>query len=116
MEWWYHVALAYRVANEVYVLDPALEPHRPLKVAEWNFLIGGDKARPKYAICASETFDPSEDCYKPKAYDTDRAFAEQALFFDSEWDRLLKLQREPERELGDFHRGLLIKNCDRVFF
>ena len=65
VQWWYHVAVTYRVGNDVYVFDPALEPQRPLKINEWNKLVGGEQNEVQYSICSSNTYDPSLDCYTP---------------------------------------------------
>ncbi|WII72770.1 protein-glutamine glutaminase family protein [Bdellovibrio sp. 22V] len=102
VQWWYHVAVTYRVGNEAYVFDPAVEPKRPLKITEWNDLIGGSKAVLQYSICSAHTFDPMMDCYHPHEMTTDEAIYEQKAFFSDEWDRLLELKRSPEKELGNY--------------
>lgn len=102
VQWWYHVAVTYRVGTNVYVIDPALEPHRPLKLEEWHELIGGAQAKVQYAICSANTFDPSVDCIQPKVNKKEMAIDEQTVFLEPEWDRLLELGRNPEKELGEF--------------
>lgn len=101
VEWWYHVAVAYRVGNEVYIFDPAVEPQKPLKLNEWNDLIGGSQNSLEYAVCSADTFDPSSDCHKPVAETQDSAVFYQQMLFDNEWNRLLDLNRKPEEELGE---------------
>ncbi len=102
VQWWYHVAAAYRVGSEAYVLDPALEPHRPLKLAEWNERVGGTHAYVQYSICDKDAYDPNSDCYRPTPLSRTEALYEQKGFLQDEWDRLLELKRNPEKELGDF--------------
>lgn len=101
VQWWYHVAVSYRVGDDVFVLDPALQPARPLKLTEWNNLVGGTQTRVQYAICSAETFDPTVDCQKPTPMALEDAIAEQRTFLQDEWDRLLELKRNPEQELGN---------------
>lgn len=102
VQWWYHVAVAYRVGSEAYVLDPALEPQRPLKLKEWNSLVGGDNNRVEYSICEAGTYDPSSDCANPRAMIPQKAEQEQRYFLPIEWDRIEELKRNPEQELGNF--------------
>ena len=103
VEWWYHVAVIYRIDKTAYVFDPAINPARPLTLAEWNSAIGGGSSdRLQYAICDHNTFDPNQDCLSPQAKSKDFALDEQRMFLFPEWQRLLQLRRNPEKELGDF--------------
>lgn len=102
VQWWYHVAITYRVNRDVYVLDPALEPHRPLSIHEWNILVGGETNKVRYTICHANTFDPMADCGGADAITPQQAIDEQKSFLNSEWDRLLELDRDPNKELGEF--------------
>lgn len=101
VQWWYHVATTYRVGLDAYVLDPALEPKRPLKLAEWNALVGGESTRVQYSICSPQTFDPTTDCYGSDALPEEASLEEQKSFLENEWNRLIELNRHPETELGD---------------
>ena len=102
VQWWYHVAITYRVNGDVYVLDPALEPHRPLSIQEWNNLVGGQTTQVRYTICHANTFDPMADCGGADAITPQQAIEEQKSFLDDEWNRLLELDRDPDKELGEF--------------
>lgn len=101
VEWWYHVAVTYRVQDTVYVFDPAIEPLRPLKLREWHDAVGGDNARIKYSICSPYTFSPMNDCQETMALSREEVLLRQRYFFRAEWDRLLELNRIPMKELGD---------------
>jgi hypothetical protein len=101
VSWWYHVAAIYRVGDTPYVMDPALMPERPMTLQEWNTAIGGNSTKVQYAICATNTFDPDYDCANPQPMTINHAQAEQAAYFNAEWNRLLQLKRNPEQELGD---------------
>lgn len=103
VEWWYHVAVIYRIDKTAYVFDPAINPARPVTLDEWNAAIGGtNNSRLQYAICDHGTFDPNQDCMQPRQIDMEDAVSEQRMFLYPEWERLLDLNRNPEKELGDF--------------
>lgn len=101
VQWWYHVAVTYRVGADVYVFDPAIEPLRPLKISEWNRLVGGENSQVQYSICNPNTYDPANDCIQPNPVSGEVSLGEQKQFLGAEWDRLLHLKRNPEKELGD---------------
>lgn len=101
ISWWYHVALVYRVGSEAYVFDPALEAHHPLKLKDWNKLIGGEDTTLLYSICAADSYDPSADCIHPIEEPSDYTLSIQKGFLESEWYRLIELNRNPTEELGN---------------
>jgi hypothetical protein len=101
--WWYHVAIAYRTAEGVFILDPAVEPKNPLLLADWIHLINPSGGKePKLSLCSDKTFDPNSDCNASEAIPADSAISQAEDFLPSEWDRILELHRDPKRELGDF--------------
>lgn len=102
VQWWYHVAATYRVANTVYVFDPSIDPERPLTLDEWNLAVGGAQTSVQYAVCAAHTFDPGSNCENPTPTRLDEVLAEQRDFLRPEWQRLELLQRDPAKELGEF--------------
>lgn len=101
VEWWYHVAVAYRVQDTVYIFDPAIEPSRPLKLVEWHEAVGGNPARVRYSICSTYTFSPMDSCEETMALSREEVLLRQRYFFSAEWERLLELRRSPEKELGE---------------
>lgn len=101
VEWWYHVAVTYRVDDLIYILDPAINPNHPLPLKDWHQAIGGEEAHIRYAICSYKTFDTDSDCIRPKQIEIDEAEFEQRNFLYEEWDRLVDLDRDPFLELGD---------------
>ncbi|UOF00466.1 protein-glutamine glutaminase family protein [Bdellovibrio reynosensis] len=107
ISWWYHVAVTYRVGDEAYVLDPAIEPARPLKLAEWNHLMGGDKKRFDFSLCHPDTVDPRDDCKDIQAISLEKALEMQEPYLDYEWERLIELKRDPQAELGAFPPWLM---------
>jgi hypothetical protein len=99
--WWYHVAASYRVGNQAYVIDPAIEPKRPLTLQEWNAVVSQGNVPVQYAICDSKTFDPDADCFNPNDIGDLTSADDVKMFFGDEWSRLLTLKRDPTKELGD---------------
>ncbi|KHD87999.1 MAG: hypothetical protein OM95_10740 [Bdellovibrio sp. ArHS] len=102
VQWWYHVAVTYRVGSDVYIFDPAIEPTRPLKLIEWNDKVGGGRTLVQYSVCHKDAFDPSSDCSKPQLTSPQEALSEQTSFLEYEWERVENLGRDPYKELGEF--------------
>ena len=101
VQWWYHVAVTYRVGAEAYVFDPSIEPAKPLTLKEWNKAVGGESSYVKYAICSGKTYDPGSDCMAQRGLPVEEALSEQKSFLSPEWSRLVELHRSPEKELGN---------------
>ncbi|WP_413585786.1 protein-glutamine glutaminase family protein [Bdellovibrio sp. HCB274] len=101
VEWWYHVAVTYQVDGVAYVLDPALNPYQPMTLVQWGKAIGDTDGTVRYSICSKDTFDPDDACNNPNPVNEDFAANEQRDFFPFEWERLIELGRNPEKELGN---------------
>lgn len=99
VRWWYHVAPVYRVGQQVFVIDPAVEPRRPLTVMEWRERISEESDIRQFALCQTHAFDPDDSCDTPKAIDREYLEDYQRQFQNFEWDRILRLGRDPYREL-----------------
>lgn len=99
VRWWYHVAPVYRVGQQVFVMDPAVEPRRPLTVLEWRARVSEESDVRQFALCASHSFDPDDSCAKPKALARDYLEDYQRQYQNFEWDRVLFLNRDPYKEL-----------------
>lgn len=97
--WWYHVAPVVRVANAVYVLDPALDPLNPLPVARWVQLMNSSV---EVSICSSHAYDPDSLCEHKAGSQAQRAQQDENYFMIEEWNRVLDLGRNPEYDLGDY--------------
>lgn len=100
VSWWYHVAPIVEVDSEKYVIDPAIEAKRPLKLKEWLERMGRPE-KIKVAICKSGTYSPSSDCGKETDGMELRAQRVQSHFLNLEWRRLERLGRQAEAELGE---------------
>lgn len=101
VSWWYHVAPIVEVSGEKYVLDPAIEPHHPLPLAQWLATMSTTPQNLEVAICDSGSYTPYDAC----AHESDgveaEAMKDQFYFLGEEWQRLLLLNRDPEKELGE---------------
>lgn len=97
--WSYHVAPVVSVNGATYVLDPALEPKKPLTLAQW-IAVQGDPQVIDVAFCDRGAMDPNMPCFG--GGDTTAAAMSflQALYFRYEWDRQIDLGREPSVVLG----------------
>lgn len=99
--WWYHVAPAVSYAGTAYVLDPAIEPKRPLTLADWIGLMSDDPKTVNVAICAPGTYGPGSDCATTHTRDNAHGPGEEKYYLFWEWIRLLILGRKPVQELGE---------------
>lgn len=113
VSWWYHTAPVIRDAetHQVYVLDPAVEPRKPLTVDQWMAAIAdntgacanrGDRANTvsRFGICNGYGTNPSSRC--------DSGFQEeestdvlQPGFQERERVRQVELGRNANMVLGD---------------
>jgi hypothetical protein len=99
VSWWYHVAPIVKVDAEYYVIDPAIEPNAPLRVQDWYTRMGGGQIQ--LSICNSHTYDPEGSCENASQSQQDQANSDERYFLGLEWDRVLSLGRDPNKELGD---------------
>jgi hypothetical protein len=99
--WWYHVAPVVEVEGVKYVIDPSIEPRRPLTIDEWLGAMEEDPANIEVAICASGTYEPYDNCARRSTGKEPQATQDQSFYLWYEWNRLLALQRNPEEELGE---------------
>lgn len=98
--WWYHVAIAYRVQDQVYVIDPSVEPTRPVTLQEWAQKISPVPRDVKFSFCSKAAYDPDSNCFGTDQDNPARIYYEQRFFLEPEWERLEELGRSPMLELG----------------
>lgn len=98
--WWYHVAPLVQVGEDRYVLDPSIEPTRPLLLKEWLGRMGKPE-RIKVAICGSGTYSPGDSCDKESDGVEARAERTQREYLALEKRELEALGRNTAEELGD---------------
>lgn len=114
VSWWYHVVPAARIENEVWVLDAAIDPKKPLTLEQWIAHMTPTQKRNKKQpqpepqpqrlfvnFCKDETYSPSDSCLKPDEMTLESAINSQAGYLIAERERLNDLERNPDEELGD---------------
>lgn len=98
--WWYHVAPIVQVGETKFVMDPSIEPERPLTLDEWLFKMGNPK-KIKIAICGSGTYSPGDRCDKETDGMELRAEQTQKQYLALEERELRRMGRNPDTELGE---------------
>lgn len=86
--WSYHVAPAYRIGKDVYVIDPVAAISRPLPMKEWLGLMTEDLATLKIAVCDENAYSPVTDCRNGKPNRTKTFLEDQAEYFQPEWEHV----------------------------
>jgi hypothetical protein len=99
VQWWYHVAPIVMAGTTAYVIDPAIEPQRPLSLEEWVLRQVAVFSDAGLAICHSQTYQPFSSCANGSTSSDSEAKLEQKIYLDYEWERLEDLQRDPVKEL-----------------
>lgn len=101
--WWFHVVPAVRFGPDIYILDPAIEPQKPLLLKRWLETMTPDLSQVNVALCDAQTYSPGDTCHTaPDLPLEDWGQSDQESFLDTEWFNLKYLKRDPEKELGDF--------------
>lgn len=98
--WWWHISDVVRVGNEVFVLDPAIEPTRPLPVREWIATMVANPDTAQVAICSPYTYSINSDCGE-LVDQSASALTDQFYYLDYEWTRQIELGRDPKLVLGE---------------
>lgn len=97
----WHVAIAGRVDDTVYVIDPSVEASRPLALTEWQTRLTGKPERTRFAVCPSYAYAALTECVNAGPGEEKHVERDLQKFLDEEWTRLKRLKRNPEQELGD---------------
>jgi len=101
VSWWYHVAPIVSVRDQKFVLDPAINPHRPLTLREWLGTMATDVSALRVSICSSASYGPRGLC-EPRTNETEQlGLRDQRGFLESERLRITSLGRNPDQELGN---------------
>lgn len=98
--WWYHVAPIVKVGRTKYVLDPAINPDKPLPVKEWLSKMGKPE-KIKVAICDTGTYSPGDNCQKKTDGLELRAHRTQKHYLMLEEREIKRLGRDPRKLLGE---------------
>ena len=101
VSWWYHTAPIVRIADQVYVLDAAINPSAPLRVEDW-ILTQVDKIEDaKISYCSPHSHVPYSTCVDADESTDDVADSQQLTYLNYEWGRQETLGRDPEEVLGE---------------
>lgn len=100
--WWYHVAIVYRVGGHLWIIDPSIQPEGPLRLEAWAQRMSDFPTELKYSICSVKTYDPDSNCFEQSGVPEGEIYRDQNSFLPMEWERLIELGRNPQKELGDF--------------
>jgi hypothetical protein len=102
VSWWYHVVPIVKDAEQnVLVIDPAIDPKAPMPVKDWIATMTPSADAVKIAVCDPLTFGPHSTCQKATKDDEGRALDDQKRYLGAEWQNLIQLKRDPEKELGE---------------
>lgn len=102
VEWAWHVVPLVKIAGVLHVIDPAIDPETPLTAEAWALRQVANLGDAQFAICKSHSYSPYSRCQTATVADESRAGSDQLNYLGYEWDRIVHLSRDPERELGDF--------------
>ncbi|HKO53275.1 MAG TPA: protein-glutamine glutaminase family protein [Polyangiaceae bacterium] len=101
--WWYHVAPVVKSAasGTVYVLDPALEPTRPLEWQQWLLLQVAVLGDVQVTVADSNAYDPYEPVTGAANQRALALYKQASVHLNDEYNRQLELYREPDEVLGN---------------
>lgn len=99
--WWFHVVTAYRFQGKVFVIDPSLQPNRPILVQDWANRMGGTISNFKFSVCDSKAFGPYSACYGSQGKSHRSTIKIQNDYLRYEWNRAQSMGRDPNKVLGD---------------
>lgn len=101
VSWWYHVALVARYKNELYVLDPALNPKGPLLAEDWFRMMSPTLDTMEASICNQYSYSPGDRCMGAEEKSDKLAPEHQLMYLQFEWERMEDLGYDPVVVLGD---------------
>jgi len=99
VNWWFHVAVVVGIGDQAMVLDPAVEPDRPVTVEEWAKLISPQPDKLTFSLCDAGTFGPMNGCDAPKVFSSFFVDLLQGVLLRLEQTNLLALGRNVGQEL-----------------
>lgn len=102
VDWAWHVVPAARVGDVLYVMDPAIDPHRLLTAEQWALKQVKKLKNASFTICNSYAYVPEGACLDATAEEEAEALEDQRQYLGYEWRRIERMKRDPEKELGDF--------------
>lgn len=101
VSWWYHVVPIVRVGQQPVVFDPAINSAQPMYMKDWIATMTTDLTSVSFSICHPTSYAPSSPCLA-ESTSASPALEHQMMYLDYEWKRLLDMNRDPAKELGDY--------------
>lgn len=104
--WWFHVTVGIRTEDGVMILDPSVEPHRPLRIGDWLYRIGASSSEDlgslqgEVAVCDALSYYPTYPC---RNSDRENPHPDRNMgrWLIREWHRFVDLGLDPSVELGE---------------
>ena len=92
------------IRSQIYVIDPALDYHRPLLLKEWVQRISKNLDSTQFALCEAGAVSPEDSCSSLEStWDLSDREATLQEYLGSEWTNLeVILGESPAGILGDF--------------
>jgi hypothetical protein len=115
VNWWYHVAIAFRKDDKIFVFDPALQSQKPMTLQEWAASMSNDPKSVMFSVCNRKTIGPFSDCINPKTESKANLAKLEQFFLPLEWQRMITLRKDPEEVLGDTPPWVFRPNSDQLF-
>lgn len=98
---WFHTAPAVKnESGEILVFDISLDPNGPMPLNEWIMRLQPEKSEYRISVCHPDTHEPTDSCGAGRSNVLEAAHIEVQGLLTQEWNRLLKLNRDPIRWLG----------------
>jgi|GEM_PF-1291004 len=101
-DWWFHVAVAVAVGDQIMVLDPAVEAARPISLDAWAKLISPEPDKVTFSLCDADTFGPFNRCDEPKIFSSFLIDFLQGILLRLEQANMVVLGRDPVQELVEY--------------
>lgn len=101
-EWWFHVALAAKFDDQIYVFDPAINPNQILLLEDWASSFNLPLADLDLALCHRDTYIPYDSCDQPQRVNQKEFARVQNTYLFLEWLNIVSLGRNPLLELQEY--------------
>ena len=101
VNWWYHVAVGYRIDDVVFVLDPSVDWRGPMSLQDWLEKIHGNTESTKINICDAAAIGPRSKCHESVVTPANEVAIRANKYLDAEWMRIDELSLKPSDLLGE---------------
>lgn len=101
VQWWFHVAVATKFNDQIYVFDPAIDASKILPLEDWGSSFNQPIEALTFSICNKNTYIPFDGCNNPEPIDQQEYEKVQTSYLFLESINLVTLGRNPLIELQD---------------